>query len=87
MDPIITTVLTVPAILALVTIARDLGLPSKLAPVSAVILGVALGIAEQQLGHFPIWQAGAGGLLVGLAASGVYDASKLAGGPAPEVEP
>lgn len=88
MDPIITTLLTAPAILALVTIGRDLGLPAKLAPVVAVVLGIGLGVAEQQLGHLPIYQAAVQGALIGLAASGVYDVSKLAGGrlvPSPDV--
>lgn len=70
------TLLTVPAIVALVTILRDLGLPSKLAPVAAVVLGVGIGIVGQQLGHIPVVQAGADGLLVALAAAGVYDVAK-----------
>ena len=80
MDLAITTLVTVPAILGLVTIARDLGVPGKFAPPLAVLFGVGVAVAEQQLGHLPAFQAGVGGLLVGLAASGVYDASKLAGG-------
>ena len=80
MDPVVTTLLTPAAILALVTIVRDLGVPAKFAPALAVLFGVFIAIAEQQMGHLPAFQAGVGGLLVGLAASGVYDASKLAGG-------
>lgn len=90
MDLAITTLVTVPAILGLVTIARDLGVPAKLAPALAVLFGVGVAVAEQQLGHLPAFQAGVGGLLVGLAASGVYDASKLAGGrlvPSPDPVP
>lgn len=79
MDTMTTTLLTVPAILALVTIARDLGMPSKIAPVVALALGVALGVAEQQLGGLPIYQAAVGGALIGLAASGLYDTGKLIG--------
>ena len=78
MDPI-TTILTPAAILALVTIAKDLGLPSKFAPVAAVTLGVLLAVLDQTLGGFPVYQAAASGALIGLAASGVYDVSKLAG--------
>ena len=66
------------------------GLLDEWSPVVAVVLGVGLAVAEQALGHLPAFQAGAGGLLVGLAASGVYDASKLAGGrpvTSPEVAP
>ena len=90
MDPVVTTLLTPAAILALVTIVRDLGVPAKFAPALAVLFGVFIAIAEQQMGHLPAFQAGVGGLLVGLAASGVYDASKLAGGrlvPSPDPAP
>ncbi|HRL50724.1 MAG TPA: hypothetical protein PLA49_15290, partial [Propioniciclava sp.] len=61
MDPIVTTLLTPAAILAFVTIARNLGVPTKFAPILAVVLGVTLGVAEQQLGGLPIYQAAAGG--------------------------
>lgn len=80
MDPVVVTLVTVPAILGLVTVARDLGMPAKLAPVTAAIVGTGLGVAEQMLGGSPVFQAGAGGLLVGLAATGLYDTAKLAGG-------
>ena len=38
MDPIVTTLLTPAAILAFVTIARNLGVPTKLAPILAIVL-------------------------------------------------
>ena len=79
MDPIVTTLLTPAAILAFVTIARNLGVPTKLAPILAIVLGITLAVAEQQLGGLPIYQAAAGGLLLGLSASGVYDVAKLTG--------
>ena len=79
MDPVVTTLLTPAAILALVSIARGLGVPVKLAPLLAIVLGVALGVAEQALGASPLYQAAVGGLLMGLSASGVYDVAKLAG--------
>ncbi len=80
MDPVLTTLLTAPAIVALVNIARGLGLPSKLAPIGAVLLGVLLAVLDQTLGAFPAYQAATSGALLGLAASGVYDVSKLAAG-------
>ena len=83
MDPIVTTLLTPAAILAFVTIARNLGVPTKLAPILAIVLGVTLAVAEQQLGGLPIYQAAAGGLLLGLSASGVYDVAKLTGATRP----
>ena len=41
MEPV-TAIATVPAVLALVTLAKDLGMPSRLAPVLALVLGVVL---------------------------------------------
>ena len=41
MEPV-TAIPTVPAVLALVTLAKDLGMPSRLAPVLALVLGVVL---------------------------------------------
>lgn len=80
MDPVLTTLLTPAAIIALVTIGRDLGLPSRFAPVCAVVVGVGLAVADQTLGGHAAYQAASSGLLLGLAAAGVYDVSKLAGG-------
>ena len=79
MDPI-TTLLTAPAILGLVTLARDLGMPAKFAPMLAVALGVTLAVADQQFAGMPAWQAATSGLLLGLAASGLYDGARIVSG-------
>lgn len=42
----ITTLATVPAVLALVTLAKDLGLPARFSPLLAVVLGVAVSVFE-----------------------------------------
>lgn len=77
MTDAITAILSVPAILALITIAKDLGLPSKLAPVAAIVVGVVLAVLNHLLAGTPVWGAIASGLLLGLSASGVYDTAKL----------
>ena len=38
----VTALATAPAVLALVTLAKDLGVPSKVAPALAVVLGIGL---------------------------------------------
>ena len=80
-----TTLATAPAVLALVTLAKDLGLPAKLAAPLAVVLGVVLASADHALGATGAYGALADGLLLGLGAAGLYDAARLAGGrePAP----
>lgn len=76
MDAVL-TIATVPAILALVQLAKDLGLNGKGATVLAVVLGVLLNVAVTFLSQEVWFQAVAGGLLLGLSAAGVYDAAKL----------
>ena len=43
------TLATAPAVLALVTLAKDLGLPTRLAALAAVVLGVILAVADHVL--------------------------------------
>lgn len=78
-----TTLATAPAVLALVTLAKDAGLPKRGAAPLAVLLGVALAVADHALAGSGIYAAGASGLLLGLGAAGLYDAARLAGGAAP----
>lgn len=78
-----TTLATAPAILALVTLAKDLGLPTRLAAPLAVALGVILAAADHALAGSGAYAAAADGLLLGLGAAGLYDAARLAGGHEP----
>lgn len=67
------TVLTViPVIIALVQVAKGLGLASKWAPVLAILLGVGL-LALVEL-SLPVTIIG--GILAGLSASGLYSGTK-----------
>ena len=78
-----TTLATAPAVLALVTLARDLGLPKRLAAPLAVVLGVVLAVGDHALGSSGLYAAVADGLLLGLGAAGLYDAARRAGGHEP----
>lgn len=77
MDPVI-TLATAPAVLGLVTIAKDLGLPTRLAGLLALILGLALAGLDALLAVYTAWAWVSSGLILGLAAAGVYDTAKLA---------
>ena len=80
------TLMTPLAILAMVTILRDLGLPARLAPLVAIVLGVALSIAAVLFADSPIFGAIASGILLALTASGVYDGARLISGNAGKPE-
>lgn len=82
MDPI-TTIATVPAIVACVNVGKRLGLPPRIAILAALVLGVALSLATWAWDGQGWWEAASSGLLMGLAASGVYDLMPSA--PAPQV--
>lgn len=77
----IVTIATVPAVIALVTLAKDLGLPSKLAPLVSVLLGVGLtvldALATTGVGNW--YQIISTGIILGLSASGLYDGARIIG--------
>lgn len=69
----ITTLATLPAILALVNLLKKLGITGKAALAAAVVLGVALNLADYYFAGSGAYQAAATGLILGLGAAGVYD--------------
>lgn len=77
----VTTLATVPAVIALVTLIKDLGLPAKFAPLAAVVLGVALSVlAALSLGTVSNWyEPVATGIILGLSAAGLYDGARVIG--------
>lgn len=77
MDPI-TTLATVPAIVAIVNLAKKLGLDGQKSLVLATILGVVVNVANYYLGNNGGYQAAIEGLLLGLASAGIYDTAKTA---------
>ena len=69
----VTLVATVPAIVALVNFGKRLGLPVRAALALAVLLGVGLSLAQWAWAGYDWYDAAANGLLLGLAAAGLYD--------------
>ena len=72
MSETIVTLATVPAILALVNLAKTLGLSGRWSALVAVLLGVGISLAEIYA-PATLWQGIAGGVLLGLGAAGLYD--------------
>jgi hypothetical protein len=71
----------VPAILGITQAAKQAGMPSRLAPLAALALGLLAGIGEALAGHLDWASAIAAGTALGLSASGLYSgASAVAAG-------
>lgn len=82
MDEVI-TLLTAPAILALVNLFKALGMSSKLAPAAAVLIGLSLALFEFY-GSPDFVQTIERGLIVALSAAGLWDISSTSSrAPAP----
>lgn len=60
----------------LVKVARDIGMPSKYAPLMSVGLGIVLGIPATMITGLAFYYGIIGGIAVGLMASGSYDIGK-----------
>ena len=76
-----TTIATIPAILALVNLAKTFGVTGKWSALLAVILGVAIQAAEYGVTSTAQTPAGwygaiATGLVLGLSAAGLYDVAR-----------
>ena len=72
----IALIASVPAIVALVNFGKRLGLKGEAPMVAAVALGVAINVANFYLGAVPVYQEAVAGLLLGLAAAGLYDVTR-----------
>ena len=82
----ITTLATVPAVIALVNLLKDtFNINGKYSALLAVIIGVGLNIANYALGDAGWYQAAAQGLILALGASGLYDITNTASAPSDEV--
>lgn len=78
-DPV-TSIVTVPAIVALTNLIKGLGVGGKWSALVAVALGASLALATWALTGTGWWEQVSSGILIGLAAAGLYD---LAPGEAP----
>ena len=65
--------LTVPAIVALTNLAKRTGVPSKVAPLVSVLVGVAVACGDAYSTGAGYLDAVARGIILGLTASGLYD--------------
>jgi hypothetical protein len=65
-------ILIVPAIVGLVEVAKDVGLPSKMAPAAAVLFGILAALAALYQTRWPWIQAVTIGVALGLSAVGLY---------------
>ena len=65
--------LTVPAIVALTNLAKRTGLPTALAPLVSVLVGVAVACGDAYSTGAGYLDAVARGIILGLTASGLYD--------------
>lgn len=71
----ITLIASVPAILALVNLAKKLGVNGQAALVLSVVFGVVINVANTALGDNATYQSAIEGLILGLSAAGLYDIS------------
>lgn len=69
----ITTIATVPAIVALVNLLKKMGIAGKASLAAAIGLGVAINVANYYLATNGAYQAGVEGLMLGLGAAGLWD--------------
>lgn len=67
------TVASIPAIIGLINLMKKLGLSARVAPAVAVLLGVGLMVATEYYAGTPWFDSGSTGLLMGLAAMGLFD--------------
>ena len=71
-------ILSVPAVLAIVELGKRFGITGKWALLVAVIVAIAINVAAYLWSATGLYNAVVSGLLLGLAAAGLYDAAKTA---------
>lgn len=76
------TIATIPAILALVNLAKTFGVEGRKATLLAVVLGVLLVLGQTYL-DAQLWSTLSEGLILGLGAAGLYDVTRSAPPPQP----
>lgn len=74
----VTTILSVPAVLAIVEFLKSFGVSGKWSLAAAVVVAVALNVADYLWSSSGLYGAVVSGLLLGLAAAGLYDTARTA---------
>ena len=72
------TLLSVPAVVAIVQLGKAFGLAGKWALAAAIVVAVALNVATYLWSASGMYAAVSTGLLLGLSAAGLYDVAKTA---------
>lgn len=73
MIDLVTSLATVPAIVALVNLLKGVGLTGRWSALVAVALGIGLSVATWAWADYAWWTAASSGMLLGLGAAGLYD--------------
>lgn len=77
---LVTAIATPAAVVAIITVAKDLGLPAKISPLLAVTAGILLNLLDSAvsgvLTQHTVLAGISQGLILGLTACGVYDIAK-----------
>lgn len=77
---LVTTIATPAAVVAIITVAKDLGLPARVSPLLAVTAGILLNLLDSAvsgaLTQHTVLAGVSQGLILGLTACGVYDIAK-----------
>ena len=71
----IAMIASVPGVVAVVNLLKQLGVTGKWSLVAAVVVGAALNVANFYLADVGAYQAAVTGVMVGLGAAGIYDLS------------
>lgn len=73
------TILSVPAVVAVVELLKSFGVAGKWALLAAVVVAVGLNVADYLWAASGLYGAVVTGVLLGLSAAGLYDVAKTAG--------
>lgn len=74
----LSTILSVPAVVAIVTLLKSFGVVGKWAMLAALVVAIALNVAAYLWGTSGLFAAVVAGILLGLSAAGLYDLAKTA---------
>lgn len=74
----LSTILSVPAVVAIVTLCKSFGVTGKWSLLAALVVAVLLNVATYLWSTSGLYAAVVAGILLGLSAAGLYDVAKTA---------